>query len=896
MKDIKTIINFVNMGIAFSTKSSINLFLILIIIGISSCVNNNTSLSFEERADLLIEEMTLEEKVSQLSYTSAAIPRLNIPEYNWWNECLHGVGRAGVSTVFPQAIGMAAMFDDSTMFKVADVVSDEARAKYHHFQRQNKRGIYQGLSFWTPNINIFRDPRWGRGMETYGEDPYLTGKLGVAYINGLQGNDPNYYKLIATAKHFAVHSGPEATRHSFNATPSSYDFKETYSPQFKMAIDEAKVYSVMCAYNRYEGMPCCGNTELSGLLRNDWGFDGYIVSDCWAVRDFYDKDAHEIVNTKAEAAAISLKAGTDLNCGDSYPALVEAVKQGYVTEAQIDISLKRILLARFKLGMFDEDEKVVYSKISTDVIDSEKHQQMALDVAQKSIVLLKNEVQTLPFSKEVKSVAVIGPNANEVDVLLGNYHGYASNPVTPYKGIKAKLPTATVKYASGCQLAEGLPVLTPMSSDVLFTNKDKKSNGLIGSYYNNKTFSGNAEVTKIETNIDFNWWDKAPYTALSADTFSVRFEGVIIPEFTGKYAIGVEGFPTISLTIDEEELISYNSEHHPQKRYEYIQLEKGKSYAIKVDYVQDKTESAIARLLWEKPSTTLKEEAIQLASQSDVVVLCMGLSPLLEGEEMPVKVDGFVQGDRTDISLPKNQTELIKEIQKIGKPTVLVLMNGSALAFNWEADNVPAILEAWYPGQAGGTALANIIFGDCNPSGRLPVTFYKSVTDLPAFDDYNMEGRTYRYFNGEALYPFGYGLSYTSFKYSNLKVPTQVEPCNSIPISVDVTNTGKYNGEEVIQLYVSHPNFSGKKAIRSLKGFKRIALKKGETKNVKFSLQPKDIAILNDDNEYYIDSGAIQISVGGQQANPKALKQQNVLQQKVAIALAEGELYPINKK
>jgi len=872
-------------------------FVILFIMGFAACKNEadykNTSLSFEERVDDLVDRMSLEEKVSQLSYMSAAIERLNIPEYNWWNECLHGVGRAGISTVFPQAIGMAAMWNDSAMFDIATVVSDEARAKHHDFVRQNKRGIYQGLTFWTPNINIFRDPRWGRGMETYGEDPFLSGKLGVSYIKGLQGNDSKYYKLIATAKHFAVHSGPEASRHSFDVTPSSYDFIETYAPQFKMAVDEAGVYSVMCAYNRYKGQPCCGSHELSNLLRNDWGFNGYIVSDCWAVRDFYEQNAHEVVNTKAEAAAIAVRAGTDLNCGDSYPALVEAVKLGYITEKEIDVSLKRLLLARMKLGMFDADKDVPFASIPYEVVNSAEHQQMALDAARESMVLLENKNKLLPFSKKLEKVAVIGPNSNDVDVLLGNYHGYASQPVTPFEGIKNKLPHATVEYAAGCHLAEGLPLLTAVPSEVLFTDSSLETSGLKAEYFNNDTFSGQAVLTRTDQQIDFKWWNQSPDNKVRVDTFSVRWTGFIKAPVNGKYAIGIEGFPNVRLLVNGEELISYSSEHHPQKQYEYLDFEKGKAYPITVEYIQLRTEYASAHLLWELPDNKLKKKALKLASESDLVVLCMGLSPLLEGEEMKVKVDGFSGGDRDHIQLPKTQKELIKAIHQLGKPTVLVLLNGSALAFNWEAEHIPAIIEAWYPGQAGGQAIADIIFGDYNPAGRLPLTFYKSVSQLPEFDDYSMKGRTYRYFDQEPLYPFGYGLSYTNFEYSELIMPQAISGGESLDVSVKVSNVGDFDGDEVVQLYIAHPEYKGQKAIRSLKGFKRIHLKAGESQYVNFELLPKDLAVLNDNMQYELDQSNVKITVGGQQPSDMTIEQKQVATGNVQVNLINNEPYLI---
>ena len=866
---------------------------VVILIFSVSCNSNekykNTALPFEQRVEDLVSRMTLEEKVSQLSYESAEIARLGIPEYNWWNECLHGVGRAGIATVFPQAIGMAAMWDNKEMFEIASAVSDEARAKHHDFIKQNKRGIYQGLTYWTPNINIFRDPRWGRGMETYGEDPFLTGELGVAYIKGLQGDDPKYLKLVATAKHFAVHSGPEALRHSFDVTPEQYDFIETYTPQFKKVVQEAGVYSVMCAYNRYNGLPCCGNKDLENLLRKDWGFEGYIVSDCWAVRDFYEENAHEIVNTKAEAAAMSVQAGTDLNCGDSYPALIEAVEKEYILESEIDIALKRILLARMKLGMFDPESEVPFASIPLSIVDSKEHQKLALDAARKSIVLLRNEGNLLPFNKEMRNIAVIGPNADDLEVLLGNYNGYSSSPKTPLTGIKEKLPNANVVYAQGCALAEGMPQLTAIPGEVLFVDSAKTATGLKGEYFNNTELEGQPTMVRNDNTIDFEWWANGPGGNIDGNTFSVRWSGVIVPKVTGEYALGGEGFSGFNLWIDDNEFIQFKDVHHPRKQYEYIRLEAGRTYNLRLEYVQNKTEYALMRLLWQEPGKNLKEDAIQLAQNSDLVILCMGLSPLLEGEEMKVKVKGFAKGDREDIQLPETQTELIKAIHKLGKPTVLVLLNGSALAFNWEAENIPAIIEAWYPGQAGGTAIADVIFGDYNPSGRLPVTFYSSIDQLPPFDDYRMEGRTYRYFKGIPLYEFGYGLSYTTFEYSDLIVPEEIMAGEDLPISVKITNVGKMAGEEVVQLYISHPNIDFKVPVRTLKGFERVSLDSGESMIVNFTLTPDAIAILNQKNNYVITGEALSISVGGKQPDPKAIAAKNVVNGNVGVKLIDGE-------
>lgn len=868
--------------------------LILKILLMTACVEKplpyqDTRLLVEERASDLVSRMTLEEKVSQMLHEAPAIDRLSIPEYNWWNECLHGVGRAGLATVFPQAIGMSAMWDDSMMFRIATVVSDEARAKHHDFASRGKRGYYQGLTFWTPNINIFRDPRWGRGMETYGEDPFLAGELAVQYIKGLQGDDPHYLKLVATAKHFVVHSGPEPDRHRFNATPADRDFIETYVPHFKKTVQESGVYSVMCAYNRLYGKPCCGNIFLERLLREDWGFKGYIVSDCWAVRDFYNKGDHELVETVEEASAMAVKAGTDLNCGNSYPALVQAVHNGLIGEDEIDCRVTRLMVARMKLGMFDPQEMVPYSKIPLSVVDSEPHKAMALEAARKSMVLLKNENQTLPFSKDVKNVAVIGPNADKLEVLLGNYNGYPSNPVTPFKGIKDKLLNANVRFAPGTRLAKEFPYMDVVPSSCLFTTADLSQNGLNAKYFDNVAMEGDALLERVDASVDFTWWAKAPVEGLRYDRFSVRWRGYLVPPVSGEYAIGGEGHRSFKVMLEDSLMGEWEAVHHPHMEYERIFLQAGKPYKIEVEYQQWDTEYPTMKLLWDVPGRDLEKEAIALAKSSDVVVLCMGLSPYLEGEEMKVKVDGFTGGDRVEIGLPAVQTELMKKIMALNKPTVLVLLNGSALAINWESENIPAILEAWYPGQAGGTAIADILFGDYNPSGRLPVTFYRSVDQLPPFDDYSTKGRTYKYFQGEPLYGFGHGLGYSAFEYANLIIPEKVNAGESFDVEVDVTNVGQYDGEEVVQLYVSHPGDSDG-PIRTLQGFQRVFVKAGETRKVKMALQPLNLAVYHPEHKMYVPQGEVSISVGGMQPIDKAVSGRKAV---VGRCVVEGEYFKV---
>lgn len=868
-------------------KTMLSIFLLVAIVSCQTqrqlAIHKDATKSFEERAKFIVSQMTLEEKVSQMSYESPAIDRLGIPEMNWWNECLHGVARAGVATVFPQGIGMSAMWDRKQMFKISHAISDEARAKHHDFASRNKRGIYQGLTFWTPNINIFRDPRWGRGMETYGEDPYLTGELAVQFVKGLQGNDPKYYKIIATAKHFVVHSGPESERHSFNAEPDDFDMINTYSPQFEKVVKEAKVYSVMCAYNSFKGLPCCGNKDLSDLLRNDWGFKGYIVSDCWAVKDFYDKGAHEVVATKEEASAMAVKAGTDLNCGDSYPSLVKAVQQKLITEEELNVSLERLIVARMKLGLFAPKGDVVFEKIPFSVVDSEVHRLLALESARKSLILLKNENNLLPLNKNLKKVAVIGPNANELDVLLGNYNGYPSNGITPFKGIQNKLPNAQVQYAQGCSLADGLPTLAPVPASVLFTDASCKTNGLNAEYFSNLKMTGEPLHKRVDHQVDFTWKTTAPFKDLSYDTYSARWTGYISVPESGKYALGGEAFSSIKVYLDDKLVVAREDVHEPKKMYEFVELEAKKVYKIRLEYVQNNTERAIMRFLWDTPNNNLENEALAIAKESDVVVLCMGLSPMLEGEEMKVHVPGFSGGDRLDIKLPDAQTRLMKKIKELGKPMVLIMLNGSALAINWENQNIPAIIEAWYPGQAGGAAIADVLFGDYNPAGRLPLTFYKDINDIPAFNDYSMNGKTYRYFKGDPLYDFGFGLSYADFKYSDLAIKESVPAGDEIKIEVAVTNTSKVDGDEVVQVYFTNVKEDEKQTNRTLIGFERVFVKASETKKVSFTILPKQLAEFKTNSGLVLSPGEIVFSVGGMQPNEKRIKERTVITKKINV-------------
>jgi beta-glucosidase len=728
----------------------------------------------------LIGRMTLEEKVSQMMSHSPAIDRLGIPAYDWWNEGLHGVARSGMhATVFPQAIGLAATFDKEAMLQMASITSTEARAIHNAYLSKGSRDIYQGLTFWTPNINIFRDPRWGRGQETYGEDPYLTGQMGTALVRGFQGDNPKYLKITACAKHFAVHSGPESSRHTFDVKVSPYDLCDTYLPAFRTLVVDAKVASVMCAYNAYGGQPCCGNDLLmTDFLYNKWKFRGYVTSDCGAIDDFYR--GHKTSPDAASAAADAVMHGDDIECGSSYKSLVDAVKKGLMPESKIDTALAHLLEIRFRLGMFDPVSAVPYDTISMSQVESQPHQDQALKMAMESIVLLKNANHFLPLNKSIHKIAVLGPNANNAISVLGNYNGFPTKTTTILDGIKNKLPQAQVYFAAA------------------------------------------------------------------------------------------------------------------------------------VDYVHDTTQA-------------YKQQVLDSVKDADVIVFVGGISPDLEGEEMPVKVEGFSGGDRTSIALPKVQTDFMKQLQATGKPVVFVMMTGSALSVQWEDANLPAIVNAWYGGQAIGTAVADVLFGDYNPAGRLPVTFYRSVDQLPSFTNYDMDGRTYRYFKGDPLYPFGYGLSYTKFKYSNVKIgaPTGQSMTAStdwhattvstdrhattgstdqhaigqpLEVSVDVENVGDRDGDEVVELYLRHPDVQGKAPIHALNGFERIRLKQGERRTVHFTLSTWQLAVVKENGDRVEQPGRLELFLGGGQPLPSAVASGSVTHKTVNLTGQEllVDAFPTN--
>ncbi|MDR2385877.1 MAG: glycoside hydrolase family 3 C-terminal domain-containing protein [Tannerella sp.] len=675
----------------------------------------NPALNIEERVEDLLGHLTVEEKVAQMMNATPAIERLGIPPYDWWNEALHGVARADKATVFPQAIALAATFDDEALFETFTIIGDEARAKYNDYQQNKAYDRYKGLTFWTPNINIFRDPRWGRGMETYGEDPCLTARMGLACVKGLQGDDPKYLKTQACAKHYAVHSGPEWNRHSFDVYVSPRDLYTTYLPAFETLVKEGNVQQVMCAYNRFEGQPCCGNNKLLvDILRNSWGYENIVVSDCGAIDDFWRKNRHLTHPDKESAAVAAVRTGTDLECGSSYTALLDAVKNGKITEEELNISLRRLFTGRMKLGMFDPQELLPYASIPYSIVECEEHVNKALEMARKSIVLLKNADNILPLDKNIVKIALTGPNAADSIMLWANYNGFPSHTVTILEGIKNKIPQAEIIYEKGCD----------HTGNIVHTD----------------------ENDTIGAPVDFN------------------------------------------------------------------------ATAAKV-------------------------------KDADVILFAGGLSPRLEGEEMPVQIDGFKKGDRTNIDLPQIQQDMLKILKQTGKPVIFILCTGSALALTDVNENADAILNAWYGGQTAGTAVADILFGDYNPSGKLPVTFYKSTGQLPDFEDYSMKGRTYRYMTEEPLYPFGYGLSYTTFEFGDAQLSSTVINKNeTLKITIPVENTGETDGDETVQIYVKNPNDPAA-PVKTLKTFERISIKAGSAETAELMLKPDAFYSFNDEKQ-----------------------------------------------
>jgi beta-glucosidase len=838
----------------------------------------NPDLPVDARVDDLLRRLTLDEKISLTIERAAPVERLGIPPFPWWGEALHGVARTGRATVFPQAIGLAATWDDELMRRVATAISDEARAMNNTWQARGKRNLYQGLVFWSPNINVFRDPRWGRGQETYGEDPFLTGAIGTAFVRGMQGEDPRYLKTVATAKHYAVHSGPESSRHTFDVVPTETDLRETYLPAFRDLVVDARAESVMCSYNSVRGQPACGNDELLGkVLRKEWSFGGYVVSDCGAVIDIHEN--HKVRKTAAEGAAMALLAGTDLECGagswaagatDSYQYLGDAVKQGLVKESDLDVALRRLFRAQLRLGVYDPPGRLPWAGLTYEgVVNSPKHRELALEAARKSIVLLKNEKGALPLKKGLGSIAVVGPNADEVEVLLGNYNGTPIAPVTILAGIRAAAGAGTkVTYARGGPLAAGLPDLHVVPASALSTGAGaERRPGLTAAFYRGH-FDGGPVLTRIDPAVDFDWADRSPDPALDDDSFSVRWTGFLTAPTTGRYTLGVRCANACRLLVDGKPLAQGRSDHEPATIVGSVLMREGVAYPVRIEVEHEKYD-AVAQLLWETPGGRGEEvaEAVAAAKAADAVVMVLGLSSRLEGEEMPVRIEGFAGGDRTSLDLPNVQQELMEKVvaAAAGKPVVLVLMSGSALSVGWADRNVPAIVQAWYPGEAAGTAVADVLFGNANPGGRLPVTFYRSVSDLPPFEDYSMKGRTYRYFTGETLYPFGHGLSYARFEYAKLAVPKKAPAGAPVAVAVEVRNAGTMAADEVVQLYVSDRDASAPVPLRSLKGFRRVSLKPGEKRVVRFTLDERAFSMIATDGRRLVEPGLFTIAVGGKQ-------------------------------
>jgi beta-glucosidase len=787
----------------------------------------NPDLPPDVRADDLISRLTLAEKISQMQTGAVAIPRLGIPAYDWWSESLHGVARAGLATVFPQAIGLAATWDTSLMQNVADAISTEARAKYLQAQRAGVNTRYHGLTFFSPNINIFRDPRWGRGQETYGEDPYLTGQMAAAFIAGMQGSDPHYLKTVATAKHYAVHSGPEPLRHGFDAEVSEHDLNGTYLAAFR-ASAQAGAYSVMCAYNAVNGAPACASADLlQTRLRDTFGFRGYVVSDCGAIGDI--ANGHGYAPSIAAAAALAVRAGTDLNCGGEYSMLGDALSQGLIAEADLDRALRRLFEVRFRLGMFDPPDRVPFAAIPESEIGSADHRRLSLDAALRSIVLLKNSHGVLPIGPGVRKIAVVGPAADWPDMQLGNYAGTASHIVTPLEGIQQRFATATVTFSLGSTYTDVSPALVPSGA----------LHGLTAEYFATPDLSGTPAVQRVDARVYFDWDAQDPTVApfIPRDAFSVRWTGSLVAPYSGDYVLGVShpdcsdcsGGDQGRIYLDGALMVDENSPTWLHATHgAHVQLAAGSTHELRIEYRQDHGHKGV-ELVWIPPAVPLLSEARANMAAADVVLLFVGLNGDLENEESSLVMPGFFRGDRTDLTLPAPQQQLLRAALDSGKAVVVVLMTGSAIVATGAQEEAAAVLEAWYPGEQGGIAIAQTLAGDSNPAGRLPVTFYQSVDQLPAFADYSMAGRTYRFFHGQPLYRFGYGLSYSTFRYSHVTVTFTG---GSYRISARITNVSQRDGDEVAQVYMTVDG-----ALPALAGFQRVPIAAGESRTVEFQVK-----------------------------------------------------------
>jgi beta-glucosidase len=826
----------------------------------------NAGLPVEQRAVALVSQMTLEEKGAQLVNRAAAIPRLGVPAYNWWSEALHGVAIPGATTVFPEPVGLAATFDPVLVHEMAIAVSTEARVRYN---RERREGLYAGLDFWSPNINIFRDPRWGRGQETYGEDPFLTAQFGVAFITGMQGDDSEHPRTIATPKHFAVHSGPEPTRHAMDVAVSKHDQIDTYTPAFRAAIVDGKAGSLMCAYNRVNGQPACANDFLlTDLLRNAWNFKGYVTSDCAAIRDIYE--GHHFVKSLPEAAAISLKHGVDTDCADfgegpvaGAKAYSDAVSLGLVPQSVMDQSLARLFAARIRMGMFDPPEASPYANIPDSEMDSPAHRALALRAARESMVLLKNN-GLLPLKKSVKRILVVGPLADQVPVLLGNYNGQPSHAVTALDGIKAAFPGSQITYQPGTnflRLADTVPASVLKTTD--------GQSGIKGEYFASGDLSGTPLLTKVYAQLDFALRGSAVARAIEAHgAKSSRFTGTLTPDQSGTYEIGM-ATPNTKLWLDDRLIVDNTVNQDTQRGPKTIEmpLEKGRLYTVRIE--QAPSIGTPVHLVWRRVIADPQTDAVKAAEDADVVIAVVGITSQLEGEEMNVNLPGFKGGDRTSLDLPKDEEDLLKAMKSTGRKMAVVLMNGSALSVNWAATNADAILDAWYPGEEGGTAIGQTLAGDNNPSGHLPVTFYTGTDQLPSFEDYSMANRTYRYFAGKPLYPFGHGLSYTRFAYTGLKTAPSLKAGDQLGVDVTVRNTGARYGEAVPQLYLGFPGAAGQ-PLRALRGISRLALKAGESRKIHFDLSARDLSSVTTGGDRVVAPGSYRITIGEGQPNTGA--------------------------
>lgn len=814
------------------------------------------------RASALVAKMTLAEKVSQLQNDAPAIPRLGVPAYEWWNEGLHGHARDGYATVFPQAIGLAASWDASLLQAVGTAVSVEARASFNAVGAGKAHARYQGLTIWSPNINIDRDPRWGRGQETYGEDPFLTGSLAVAFVRGIQGDDAQHPRAIATPKHFVAHSGPEAGRDSFDAMVSPHDLQDTYLPAFRAAVTEGGAGSVMCSYNALDGVPMCANAALlDARLRKDWGFTGYVVSDCDAVGDI--SAFHHYKPDDAQAAVAALRAGTDLDCGHTYASLGAAVRKGELPDPALDAALVRLFTARYRLGELGGDD--TYAHLGANDIDSDAHRKLALQAAQESLVLLKNAHGTLPLRGGLR-LAVIGPDADTLETLEANYHGVASAPVTPLQGLRERFGNRSISYAQGAPVGAGVPIPVPETALRTATG----ATGLDGEYYANADFSGAAKFSRTDRTIDFDWDRAVPAAGLDVDHYGVRWHGELLPPGPGDYTLAVhvdrcfdcDAHDAVRLFIDGKPLLSDDGDDkHMQAKLHFAD---DKPHALRMELVHRGHDGGV-RLQWLAPPAAQLAEADRAVRAADAVVAFVGLSPDVEGEALQVEVPGFAGGDRTSLDLPAPQRALLERAAASGKPLIVVLMSGGAVALDWAKQHADAILAAWYPGQAGGAAIAQTLAGDTNPAGRLPVTFYRSVQDLPPFTSYAMQGRTYRYFRGTPLYPFGYGLSYTRFAYAAPTLSADVlKAGDTLQVGAELHNAGTRGGDEVVQVYLDAPP-SPLAPRHVLVGFQRVHLAPGESRRVHFTLSSRQLSSVDVAGTRAVEPGSYRVFVGGAQ-------------------------------